>query len=204
MESKDFKITVIKGKNSADVLEPQVATKPDANGQKGEYYHVSVSSGLTMKNGFNKPTQGRRIAFTIFKNGTRSLIFNLIYNALGDKENYTELPDGNIEIKPSSLAFGGNYMAKKVDFHYYLVGTDGKNLIDQATKLPRQDNVVRSFIFDFEDESGLTDIILAGEERRAARRAVSTPEGSVATTVQEEEEDPNVAAAEAARNARRG
>lgn len=190
MNAKIFHIKVLQNKNKTvhpDVTQPQVATKADSNGNKGRYFHVSINAPLAIKaGGVPVPQQTRKIAFTIFENGNRSEIFSLLAETLQTEGAFTLANDGSFaKISETALGFEGDFRDEEVDFFYEMTDSDGKPLIDPATKKPRLRNHISSFIFASEDETGLAELIMAAEERRARKTEVASEDSKgTATTVE--------------------
>jgi len=171
MTNKDFIVKVLKSKTNAkhiDATKPQIAAKPGANGQLGEFFQVS----LLAKRDSAKVVEGKKKIFNIWNTGQRALIFDEIKNALAIPANYELDADKNVCLKDSAIYFAGELQTEKTPFTYTMVDADGKPLINSRTKLPQTRKFVQMFIFDFEMENGTGEVLLAGEVDRARRSIV--------------------------------
>ena len=179
MNTKYFEVSILQGKDKIahpDVTKPQTALKPDANGNKGRFYHVSVVAPLTLlANGFNIDNQVKHIGFTIFESGNRSEVFKRIEEALSDPSNFDKitLSAGDAaKIHRTVYGIAGDLRIEATVTHTF-TGANGK---------PVESHSVQEFIFQCEEDSGAAELIMAGAHRRAARTAVITADEKTATT----------------------
>lgn len=178
MNTKYFEVSVLQNKDTKlhpDVTKPQVALKPDSNGNKGRYFHISVKTPMQMVNGFNISGQTKRITFTIFENGNRSETFKEIEALLSDPQGGYTINPNKTEAKfdKSVYAVAGDLRVEPTGF-LYKVEINGK-LVDR-------DNV-QEFIFASEADQGADEIIMAAAHRRAAKTRIVTEDDKTATTV---------------------
>jgi hypothetical protein len=182
---RNFEIKILKNKDlkkgHTDARLPQESTKPDAAGNKGKYFQVSVLAAKVIVNGFASRPQGKPIVFNVFDNGNRALKFQDYENILADPSKYTVLANGDILLDKSEESAPGNLRREETGFAYYITNAAGEKILG-ADKLPIQSTHVQAFIFDFEDETGLGDAIIDAEIRRAMKHRVPMAEDNLATT----------------------
>jgi len=177
MTNKDFIVKVLKSRTNpkhTDATKPQVAAKPGANGQPGEFFQVS----LLLKNKTAKVEEGKRKIFNIWDSGQRALIFDSIREALTEPNNYTVESTGDIVLKDTAIYFCGELKSEKTPFKYTMKDAKGNNLINPVTKKPVERKFVQIFVFDFEEENGTAEVLLAGEVDRAKRNIVIEDDNS--------------------------
>jgi hypothetical protein len=182
---RNFEIRILKNKDlkkgHTDARLPQESTKPDAAGNKGKYYQVSILAAKITVNGFASRPQGKAIVFNVFDNGNRALLFQDIADALANDANCTLLSDGSILLEKTTISAPGNICREETGFAYYITNAAGEKILG-ANKLPIQSTHVQAFIFDFEDETGLGGAIIDAEIRRAMKHRVPMAEDKLATT----------------------
>ena len=180
MNTKYFEVSVLQGKDKVahpDITKPQIAIKKDANGNLGRFFHISIVAPLSSNNpgGFNIDNQVKRIAFTVFESGNRSEVFKRLEEALSDPANFdlVKLTAGDTaKIHRGVYGIAGDLRIEPTVPHTF-VGTNGK---------PVESNSVQEFIFQCEEDSGASELIMAGAHRRAGRTAIAAPDEKTATT----------------------
>jgi hypothetical protein len=173
MTNKDFIVKVLLNKNNpkhTDATKPQLATRPGVNNHIGEFFQVS----LLLKSEKAKIEEGKRKIFNIWDTGQRALIFDKLKNALADEKNYELDIDKNAILKDTAIYFSGELKTEKTPFEYYMTDTNGKHLVNGITKKDITRKFVQMFIFDFEDENGTAEVLLANEIDRAKRHTIES------------------------------
>jgi hypothetical protein len=166
MTNLDYQIKVLldlkAGTTHKDATLPRIALKPNAQGQKGEFFIVSLMP-LTKgpKIVFGKPTK-----FPIWNTGQRSEVFNRLKNDLATSTPELDV-DKNAIINETITVFCGSLKKQDCGFFYTMTDADGKPLMNNG--VPQTRNYVQVFVFDFEQDNGTADIIITNEINRAKK-----------------------------------
>lgn len=203
IDSKDFIVKVLlnknKERNHTDVTKPQIASKEGANGEKGQFFQLSL---LAKKTG-PRSVQGKKILFNVWNNGQRAILFDDIANALENEKYTISKIDGGAILNDSGtdgVLFYGELCTEEArdpetgaPFIYERTDINGKPLINPKTGKSNTANSIQMFILDFEFKNGTKEILFAAEQRRMFEHRIKVTSGSDnPITVDEEELERNV------------
>jgi hypothetical protein len=175
MNNLDYQIKVLldlkTGTTHKDATLPRISLKANAQGQKGEFFVVSL---MPLSKG-PKFVFGKAVKFTIWNTGQRAEIFNRLKNLLLTPADVTVDADKNAILSDTAGFFAGSLRKEDCGFFYTMTDSDGKPLVD-SKGIPQTRNYVQVFVFDFEQDNGTADIIIANEVNRAKKTEVMNAE----------------------------
>lgn len=175
MTNLDYQIKVLldlkTGTTHKDATLPRIAIKANAQGQKGEFFVVSL---MPLSKG-PKFVFGKAIKFTIWNTGQRAEVFSRLKNLLLTPADVTLDADKNVILSDTAGFFAGSLKKEDCGFFYTMTDSDGKPLMNNG--VPQQRNYVQEFVFDFEQDNGTADIIISNAISRAKKTEVMNSEG---------------------------
>ena len=174
MANLDYQIKVLldlkTGTTHKDATLPRISLKANAQGQKGEFFVVSL---MPLSKG-PKFVFGKAVKFTIWNTGQRAEIFNRLKNLLLTPADVTVDADKNAILSDTAGFFAGSLKKWDCGFFYTMTDSDGKALMNNGVAQTR--NYVQEFVFDFEQENGTADIILTNAVSRAKKTEIMNAE----------------------------
>ena len=178
MIAKEFEIKVLLNKKTKDaknnilhkdVKLPQVAQNEGINGEKGEFFQLSL---LTTKektaSGKKKDTLGKAVIFNLWDTGNRMLLFQSIKEELANTKFELD-SEGNALL--TDYGCDGSNVKRDCPNHFLWDAIKNETLKDQSGS-PIIRDFIQMFIFDHEENDGTIDVLFASEKRRRLQHPV--------------------------------